>query len=399
MVAVYSNGRGFRLEWLDPESLALHASHDLPSRPWYWPLQGIWPWEYIGAGMYFYLDHEDRAIVPTTRNTIEVVQAPKGTGTFRLVRRYELGAHVVPMRWPQRDSVAWVLPDWSGRHYWYATTGGMVGTVEVDSGAVRRIRLMGEIVENSFAVGEEGVFILSDHALYRFHIGPGKKIVTDWRTPYDRGTGKKPGHITRGSGTSVSLVGNPESGHVVVTDNSEPQVHLLFIRRSDGRVACRAPLFEPGRSGTDISAIAFENAATGGTATGHYSAIVENSWGHHRFPVAHPAGGLVRIDAIPQPDGGYECREMWTSQEKNIGVFKFSLGSGLVYTYFRNEDETPTQWYLTAIDYRTGETVYRMRVGAGEGYNNWAGALFLHPDNGTLYSTTIFGLVMIRDTL
>jgi len=302
------------------------------------------------------------------------------------------------MRWPQRDSVAWVLPDWSGDHYWYATTGGMIGTVGIDSGAVRTIRLVGEIVENSFAVGEEGVFILSDHALYRFHIGPGGEIVTDWRTPYERGSGRKAGHITRGSGTSVSLVGNRESGHVVVTDNSEPRVHLLFIRRTDGRVACRAPLFEPGRSGTDISAIAFEQATRDGTATGRYSAIVENSWGYHRFPVAHPAGGLVRIDAIPQPDGAYECREMWTSREKNIGVFKLSFGSGLVYTYFRNEDETPTQWYLTAVDYWTGETVYRIRVGAGEGYNNWAGALFLHPDGGTLYSTTIFGLVMIRDT-
>jgi hypothetical protein len=397
MVGVYSNGRGFRLEWLAPDSLALLATYDLPSRPWYWPLQGIWPWEYIGAGMYFYLDQEDRAVVPTTSNTIEVVQAPQGSGEFRLVRRYDLDAHVVPMRWPQRDSIAWVLPDWSGQYYWYATTGGMIGTVDVASGAVRTRQLAGEIIENSFAVGEKGVFIISDYAIYRLHLDPTQGIVTDWRTPYERGSGRKPGHITRGSGTSVSLVGDAESGQVVVTDNADPQVHLLFVGRADGRIACDAPLFLPGHSGTDISAIAFEQAAEGGSGTGRYSAIVENNWGHNHFPLAHPAGGLVRVDALPQSGGGYECRTVWTSPEKNIGVFKLSFGSGLLYTYFRDEREALTQWYLTAIDYRSGETVYRIRVGAGEGYNNWAGALFLHP-NGAAYSTTIFGLVMIRDS-
>ena len=113
--------------------------------------------------------------------------------------------------------------------------------------------------------------------------------------------------------------------------------------------------------------------------------------------MAQSEGRLARVDAVPRPDGDYECHTVWTSPEKNIGVFKLSLASGLVYTYFRDEGEALTQWYLTAIDYRSGETAFRVRAGAGEGYNNWAGALFLHPDGGTAYSTTIFGLVMIRD--
>jgi hypothetical protein len=41
--------------------------------------------------------------------------------------------------------------------------------------------------------------------------------------------------------------------------------------------------------------------------------------------------------------------------------------------------------------------VYKQRAGAGQGYNNWAGALFLHPDGGIAYTTTRFGLVMMRD--
>lgn len=397
LVAVYSNGRRFQLELMDPYTLEELASYDLPPRPGYWLLQGIMPWEYIGAGMYFYLDAEDRAVVPTTENTVQVVQLPQPGGEFELVREYDLRDYVVPMRWPHQDSVAWVLPDWGGGYYWYATTGGMVGTIELATGEVHPLRLEGEVIENSFAVGEDGVYIVSDHALYRFHQDGSGRIVVDWRTPYDRGPRKKPGHISRGSGTSVSLLGSPEDGFVVITDNAEPRINLLFIRRSDGEVVCKTPLFREGESGTDVSTVCFEHADATGEGTGVYSVLVENNWGHHTFPRSRPVGGLTRVDLIRHSDGSYECREIWESSEKGIGVFKLSLGNGLVYMYWRSESCPVTNWYLTAIDFATGRTVYKKLVGTGLGYNNWAGALFIHPDGGVLYSTTIFGLVMISD--
>ncbi len=399
LVAVYSNGRRFQLELMDPYTLEELASYDLPPRPAYWFLQGVMPWEYIGAGMYFYLDNEDRAIVPTTRNTVLVIQVPEPSGEFQLVREYDLRDHVVPMSWPHQDSVAWVLPDWGGEYYWYATTQGIVGTIEISTGEVHTLRLEGEKIENSFAVGEDGVFIVSDHALYRFVLGEEGDIVVTWRTPYDRGSRKKPGHISRGSGTSVSLVGSPEDGFVVITDNAEPRINLLFVRRSDGEVVCRQPLFQEGKSGTDVSVVCFEHADEAGRGTGVYSVLVENNWGHHTFPRSRPVGGLTRVDLIRNPDGSYTCREVWTSEEKSIGVFKLSLGNGLVYMYWRSESCPVTKWYLTAVDFATGRTVYKKLVGRGLGYNNWAGALFIHPNGGVLYSTTIFGLVMISDAV
>ncbi len=189
--------------------VGLLAAYDLPARPWYFMLQGVMPWEYIGAGVYFYLDNLDRAVVPTTANTVQVVQVPdlQRRTQFEMVREYDLAGHIVPMAWPKQDSVAWVLPDWSGRYYWYATTGGMVGTIDVDTGQVHAQRLAGEIVENSFAVAEDGVYIISDRALYRFTQDGTGQIVTEWRTEYDRGPEQKPGLITRGSGTSVTLLG------------------------------------------------------------------------------------------------------------------------------------------------------------------------------------------------
>jgi len=396
LVAVYSNGRGFQLEVMDPYSLEELASYDLPPRPWYWLLQGIMPWEYIGAGMYFYLDHEDRAVVPTTDNRVLVIEIPPESDELTLVREYDLSDNVVPMRWPHRDSVAWVLPDWSGDVYWYATTEGMVGIIDVETGEVRALRLEGEIIENSFAVAEDGTYILSDCALYRFSRDDLGEIAIDWRTAYDRGPAQKPGHITRGSGTSVSLMGGLD-GLVAFTDNAEPRIHLLFARRSDGEIACSLPVFEEGRSGTDISAACFEHADEDGLGTGTYSALIENNWGHHTFPRSRPEPGMTRVDVTRLEDGSYECHEVWASQERGIGVFKLSLGSGLAYMYWRSQTCPATQWYLTAIDFATGQTAYRKRVGNGLGYNNWAGALFLHPDGGIAYSTTLFGLVMIQD--
>jgi streptogramin lyase len=58
-----------------------------------------------------------------------------------------------------------VLPDWDGAYYWFATTAGIVGTIDTQTGEVHSLQLEGEIIENSIAIGSEGVFILSDQAL------------------------------------------------------------------------------------------------------------------------------------------------------------------------------------------------------------------------------------------
>ena len=396
IVAVFSNGRRFQLELIDPYTLEELASYDLPARPWYWLLSGILPWEYIGAGMYFFLDHLDRAVVPTTENTILVLQTPTQGNQFKLVAEFDLSGHVVDLPWPRRDSVAWVLPDWSGEVYWFATTQGVVGTVELETGTVRTLRLQDEVIENSFAVDASGVYIVSDHAVYRFQNDVFGEIATTWRTPYDRGPGVKPGHITRGSGTSVSLVGVAD-GLVLVTDNAEPRIHLLAIEKEQGSIVCQVPLFEDGRSGTDISVACFEHADPCGNGLGLYSVLVENNWGHHAFPRSRPASGLVRIDLSRKQDGSYDWEHVWSSAQKSIGVFKLSLGDGFVYMYWRSESTPITTWFLTRVDFETGAIAGRTQIGTGLGFNNWAGALFLHPEGGAAYSTTIFGLVQVRD--
>ena len=392
LLAVYGNGSAFKLELMDPHTFEELASYRLPRRPWRFFVQGIRPWEYLGAGMYFYLDNQDRAVVPTTENTVQVVQAPDGRGEFHLVREYDLRDHVVP---GVDDSAAFVLPDWGGGYYWYASTEGMVGTINVKTGEVRRMRLEGELVENSFAVGEDGAFIISDQAMYRFsHDGSGNPVV-DWRTGYSKAAERKAGHISVGSGTSTTLAGGRD-GLVIIADNAQPRINLLLIKRSDGAVVGTVPLFGEGKSGTDLTAIGLEHADERGNGNGVYTAILENNWGHHNFPFSHPEPGLTRVDCVRREDGTYGCETVWESQEKSIGGFRLSLGSGLVYIYGKEGSGPNTRWYFIAIDFATGETVYKALTGTGIGYNNWQGSLFLHPD-GMALSTTIFGAVMMRD--
>jgi len=403
IVAVSGTARTFQLELLDPDTLEELASFDLPPRSWLFPLQGVLPWKYLGAGVYFYLDAHNRAVVPTTRNTLMLIQVPDDPADgFKLLREYDLSQHVAALPWPKQDSVAWVMPEWPAgnstepSHYWYATIEGMVGVVDAHSGHVSTWKAPDEIIENSFAVGEEGIFMMSDHALYRMRVDDSQNIIVDWRQAYDRGPAPKAGHITRGSGASVTLAGSPKDGLIAITDNAEPQIHLQLYRRTDGEKVCSVALFEHGKSGTDLSPLAFEHADASGNGTGHFSIMVENNYGHHDFPVPDAHAGIARVDAVRQEDGNYQCTQIWQTAERGIAGAKLALQSGLLYMYI-NDTSPALGGYFAAIDFTSGRTVYRQHTGLGHGYNAWQGVLFLHPGTGALYTTSMFGLIKMQD--
>ncbi|MBE0481268.1 MAG: hypothetical protein IBX68_09845 [Dehalococcoidia bacterium] len=125
--------------------------------------------------------------------------------------------------------------------------------------------------------------------------------------------------------------------------------------------------------------------------------MIENNWGPHTFPISRPEPGLTRVDAVRNADGTYTCKEIWANKERSIGGFRLSLGNGLVYMYGKEGSWLNTRWYLIGVDFRSGETVFKQLTGTGMGYNNWSGCLYLHPQGGTAYSTTIFGAVMISE--
>jgi len=387
IVTVCTSARRMQLLLLDPRTLRELAHYDLPLRPSTRSLSIRTIVTDTSGGAYFYLDHRDRAVLATAAHRIEVVG--HDDHGFHREQVWDLAPVVVGRAGHPGDAVTTTLPDWTGR-LWFVTRQGLVGTLDPDGGAISVLQLVGEEIQNSFAVGPDGVYIVSDHALYAFTADPAS--VTPrirWREEYDRGTRRKVGQIDQGSGTTPTLFGDE---YVAITDNAEPRLHVLVYRRgpavSGPRLVCRLPVFPPDRSATDNSLIAVGR-----------SLVVENNAGYDIFPTMMfgrtGAGGVARIDL----DEGGGCHQVWESAEiSQTTVPKLSLGNGLVYLYTK-APHAPwwiDAYYLAAVDFRTGETVYKVLTGTGLGYDNHWAPITLGPD-GTAYVGTLRGLLAVRD--
>ena len=245
----------------------------------------------------------------------------------------------------------------------------------------------GEAIFNSLAADETGaVYVVTDHRLLTLVADKTGMPQVRWSASYDRGTQQKPGQLSQGSGTTPTLIGKDL---VVITDNAEPRMNVLFYKRDGNpknRLICKAPVFASGASATENSLV----------AAGH-SVIVENNYGYEG-PQSTLLGktttpGVARV-AI---DNG-KCRVMWTSAvTAPTSVPKVSLGNGLVYVYSK-QASTPLDdsWYFTAIDVRSGKTKWLQRTGNGTQWNNHYASIYLGPD-GAAYMPTMAGLVRFKD--
>lgn len=396
ILTVNARMSGFSLLLIDPDTLEQLASYLLPPKHMSDPL---YPYRDTSGGAYFVLDSQDQVLLADSDNAIQVIRYRDDNGAFELVRKYDLSTFVVPMAAPAMDHVQMAIPDWSGQLWWFVTRFGKVGTLDPQSGAAHTIELAGEEMENSFTLGEDGAYIVTDYAMYRFHADQTGLPQQDWRTPYDRGTHIKPGNINQGSGTTPKLFGDM----VAIADNAEPRMNILFMQRSDGREVCRIPVFEEGRSTTENSMPGWVRQGAKGP---EYSLIVENNYGKKSEqllaaggPCAESVGGVTRIDMVPDDSGGYSCKEVWTSPEDSCStVPKISLANGLVYLYtYERLPGTDYAWHLTALDVATGQTVFRTPTGAGLTYTDFGAPITLGPDGRTVYIGTMGGMTRIRD--
>jgi len=380
LVTVCVGLEGPRLVMLDPKTLELLAAMPLPPRS---ASTGN-PFTEFSGGGYFYLDQGDRAVIPTTNGQIWVIAETEGaTGPgFSLERTYDVGSHLA-----EGDKIISALPDWSGR-IWFASTKGVVGTVDPASGAVR-VDDLGEPIGNSFAVDRTGgVFVVTDRALYRFDPARDGSPTVTWRETYANIGTVKPGQTEDGSGTTPNLMGG---AYVAITDNADPMDVVVFRRAkkvSGARLVCTVPVFAAGEGSTDNSLI----------GTGR-SIVVENNYGYTgptaTMNGASTAPGIERVDI---DTGGSGCTPVWYSpQRAPSAVPKLSLANGLVYAYTKppRADEIDA-WYLTAISMRTGKTVYERLAGTGLGFNSNYAPVSIGPD-GTAYVGVLGGLVALRD--
>jgi hypothetical protein len=383
IVSICVGLEGPRLVMFHPRTLEELATFRLPPRQPLGGGTGSNPFTDFSGGGYFYLDHRDRAVIPTTDRRILVVRETSGPG-FRLVRQYDLGDRLA-----RDDAIVSALPEYSGR-IWFVTVRGVVGNVRPRSGRIRARTLEGEGITNSFAVDETGgVYVVTDRALYRFDARRRGRVGITWRRPYPNTGEQKPGQVDDGSGTTPSVMGRR---FVAITDNADPMNVVVYRRGAhlrDGakRKVCSESVFERGESATDNSLIVTNR-----------SIVVENNYGYEgprsTFQGGVTTPGITRVNLRPRSG---RCRTAWESDEISPTVVpKLSLANGLVYAYTKTDD-SDDPWYLTAIDFRTGRTVFKQLAGFGLGFNNNYAPVTIGP-NGTAYVGVLGGLVALRDT-
>ncbi len=369
-----------QLTLIDAETLATLARFDLPK-------ETVTGTGFRPAGSYFYMAEDNRIVIGTKDRTIWLVSyslnGQTGQWSFHHDNEagWDLSAHI-----PQGDSIQALQPDWWGL-LWFTSKGGVVGTLDMTTGKViDSLQLPGERIVNGHAAGADGgVYIASTLAMYRFYTASDGTIIESWRKTYDTGTHVKEGQTDIGTGTTPTLMGDR---FVTITDNGQPQMHVLVYAREDGRLICSEPVFRPGQASNENSLVATDT-----------SIIVENNFGY-KDPLKDTTHGRTTTPGLARIDVENDaCRTVWTNDSVSIPtlITKMSLTTGLIYTYTKPKGPATTDpWYFTAIDFETGETVWKILAGLGVLYNNHYAGAYLGPD-GTLYVGVLGGIVAMRD--
>ncbi|RSM17485.1 hypothetical protein CDV31_003735 [Fusarium ambrosium] len=325
----------------------------------------------------------------------------------------------------------------SAGNLWF-TTGGFTGAgfpagdtatlgyAEPD-GNVHTFKLPDKIIENSFAISGTDVYLVTgpagfaDHAdasgsfFYMQASDEGVKVIAE--LPYKAGDGIKKGGVSRGSGSTPSILGHK---YVAFTDNANDQVNVIVYPQgstlnNDTKPLCTIPLFDKGSSSNENVAVNHWD----GKST--YSMIFSNFY--NGPPIAQlqdpPFGdgtdsdpeilngpfndlsavgpGLTRIDF---DDKTGKCTTRWYNKSIRTTITPIlSTKTGLLYMPtqdYKLAQEGSYVYYLSALDFETGKEVWKVRTGAGGSFSNHFLPPVLTMDGGAGHYV-IGGFVKVKD--
>ncbi len=340
------------------------------------------------SGVYPYLDRRNRIVFADGSGDllrIAHVQAADGSWSLKVVRRTPL---------PAISGVVGLSPDWRGRT-WFAAENGTVGFVRTD-GAVRSLTLgKDEHVANSIATSPDGTAVATDQALYLLRAKAGGEPRVVWRAPYDRGPARKPGQLSRGTGSTPTFFG-PKSGYeyLTIVDNAVPAEHLRVFGTKRGRIVCDTPVLLPGPSGSENSPIGAGRAVIVASTYGYPYPATPDDAGPAVPATADLGGGVTRIDV--KRSG---CTTRWTSPIRSAAVPKLSLADGLVYTTTREPPRGAASSVLdrfdaVTLDVNTGAERSRHTLGATTAFDTLQLAGNVGPGS-VLWQGTLTGLLRI----
>ena len=368
---------------IDPGTLAIVDTYDLPNAP---DPPGTKIYQNFSGGGYFFLDNKNRIWVPTKTDHIFVVRETANGTQLEKVGDYDLTGVLDE----SAERITSALPDFNGLIWFVSKQDGKVGTLDPASGRVHVMRT-GEEIENSFAVGQRGVFIVSDKRMYRFQANKTGKPVITWQHGYPNSGSVKPSQVDAGSGTTPTIL---HGGFVAITDNANRMDVVVYrarnkLRPAEHREVCRVPVFKKGASATENSLLAAGR-----------SLVVENNYGY-QDPLGPNSGGVTQpgFARVRINKNGEGCKKVWTNHDVRAPtvVPKVSTQAGLIYAYARPPDPSGSQgYYWTAINFHNGKTVWQQYAGSGLLYNNNYAGIAIGPD-GTAYLGVIGGMLALRD--
>ncbi|GHB28812.1 hypothetical protein GCM10010392_66230 [Streptomyces clavifer] len=349
------------------------------------------------GGVYAYIDHQDRLVVADgSRSLLRVGHHQNGAGEWRLTVDRSLSlASVIP----GDDAVTGLAPDWDGR-VWFATGSGVVGTADDTTGTVKALTLpSGERVANSISTAPEGTAVTTTHATYLLTAQGGTPKIL-WRKAYDRGSARKPGMLSWGSGSTPTFFG-PSKGteYVAVVDNADTAANLKVYRTADGSDVCSVPVLKAANGpGSENSPVGVGRSVfVAGTYGYPYPAVPEGA-GDSVPASADFAGGLSRVDVRADGSG---CSLVWDNALRSAAVPKLSTADGLLHTVVRDSLIPGTKgtslldpYRYVQIDPDSGQITRSAKVGTGSLYDTLQMAGTVAPD-GAYLQGTVTGVLRI----
>jgi len=375
------------------------------------------------GGAYFFVEDDGRVVIPTAENTMWRIRLENGQ--FKREDPFDFypsdggphdgkklpipafGAQVcadhnvcVDVQIAHRVIAA--LPTYEDEDsYWFATNLGLIGVVKAPPNASACYfdlnsrqdnpwarNDQSEQIQNSFAIGEKGAFIVSDRALYRLTY-EGGKIHLKWRHEVARTpTGSpKPGHVGVGSGTTPTLV---RDKYVAITDAAD-KMRLILCSQDEGdhgkpkHVESIETLDGSSQSACENSLVTFDNYL-----------ILGNTWGYVTpFERKARDPGVLGVEGYEIVGGG-KLTKRWDSTVNVMSAPpKIGRANATLYAYTTNSDG---DWTLLGMDPWSGDVIYRGVVYNDDerDHDNAWGTMGIGPNN-QLYIAQWSGMLRIQD--
>lgn len=355
------------------------------------------------AGTYSYLDSHDHVTFASGGKQIVTLQetGSEENPVLTPINTYHLEG-IIP---GELNDINGILMDWQGR-IWVSVAGdginpARIGVLNPTTSTETAPDVKwhdfptGEVIRNTFALTKTGVnrasaYVVTSSNLYRIEAGFDNQPGKVWSAPYDNPLGYTPkdGQYEVGSGTSPTILA--EGKYVAITDNDIPMKVMVYrtdalLDPNEYRVVCAVPVFE------DQAGQALSNSLI---ATNNYYYLWDWEAGKTVYG-SEPV--FARIDINPNGKG---CMKVWTNSEVvTTTSARLSTKTGMIYTISREYDAQNDGfvYYWIALDFRTGDVVWKKMAGAGDAFDSFYPALSIGP-NKALYVGVYGGFISVRDS-